>query len=79
MMVEGLKYSTLRWFGHRERMSENEMIMTVYVSMTEVVGARIRGQCVREERKEKGRLQACMEEVQGQAQMETSVVSVIFS
>lgn len=46
MMVEGLKYSTLRWFGHRERMSENEMIMTVYVSMTEVVGARIRGQCV---------------------------------
>jgi len=39
-VVEGVKRSTLRWFGHMERMDECEMTKRVYMSKIDAVGVR---------------------------------------
>ena len=38
--VEWVKRNTLRWFGHMERMNENEMTKRVYRSEVDAVGVR---------------------------------------
>ena len=38
--VEWVKRNTLRWFGHIERMDENEMTKRVYRSEVDAVGVR---------------------------------------
>ena len=39
-VVEGMKCSTLRWFGHSERIVESELTKREYISMIDAVGAR---------------------------------------
>ena len=39
-VVEGVKRSTLRWFGHMERMDESEITKRVYRSKIDAVGVR---------------------------------------
>ena len=39
-VVEWVKRNTLRWFGHMERMDENEMTKRVYRSKVDAIGVR---------------------------------------
>ncbi len=42
-MVEWVKRSTLRWFGHIERMGNDEFVKKVYLSSAEGTNRRGRG------------------------------------
>ncbi len=79
-VVEMVKRSTLRWFGHLERMDERELTKRIYRSITDAGNVRRRPpikwddrvmEYVRERGCRSDRTESCKNEVHGQVQMET--------